>query len=145
MICYYPNIRNGMREMIPYNLSHPQLGIALVHNNINIKIGCSDIKVVSSLTNLALRLDINLKMTPTSHLMNSCTYQLKLVNCIRASIIVQVRVCKDYKTPLQDVQGRPGLVVTHFILLHFFVHHFMRHLLLILPVTTITPWVVSCI
>ena len=56
---------------------------------INIKIGSS--YVVSSVTNLGERLDRNLKMTAlTSHLMSSCSYQLKLVNSIRASLDVQV-------------------------------------------------------
>ena len=60
-------------------------------DNINIKIGSSDINVVSSVTNLGVRLDRNLKMTAqTSHLMSSCAYQLKLVNCIRASFDVQL-------------------------------------------------------
>ena len=60
-------------------------------DNINIKIGSSDINVVSSVTNLGVRLDRNLKMTAqTSHLMSSCVYQLKLVNSIRASLDVQV-------------------------------------------------------
>ena len=60
-------------------------------DNINIKIGSSDINVVSSVTNLGVRLDRNLKMTAqTSHLMSSCAYQLKLVNSIRASLNVQV-------------------------------------------------------
>ena len=60
-------------------------------DNININIGSSDINVVSSVTNLGVRLDRNLKMTTqTSHLMSSCTYQLKLVNSIRASLDVQV-------------------------------------------------------
>ena len=45
-------------------------------DNININIGSSDINVVSSVTNLDMRLDMNLKMTAqTSHLMSSCTYQ----------------------------------------------------------------------
>ena len=60
-------------------------------DNINIKIGFSNINVVSSVTNLRVRLDRNLKMTAqTSHLMSSCAYQLKLVNSIRASLDVQV-------------------------------------------------------
>ena len=60
-------------------------------DNININIGSSDINVVSSVTNLGVRLDRNLKMTTqTSHLMSSCAYQLKLVNSIRASLDVQV-------------------------------------------------------
>ena len=60
-------------------------------DNINIKIGSSDINVVSSVPNLGVRLDMNLKMTAkTSHLMSSCAYQLKLVNSIRASLDVQV-------------------------------------------------------
>ena len=60
-------------------------------DNIIINIGSSDINVVSSVTNLGVRLDMNLKMTAqTSHLMNSCAYQLKLVNSIRASLDVQV-------------------------------------------------------
>ena len=60
-------------------------------DNININIGSSDINVVSSVTNLGVRLYRNLKMTAqTSHLMSSCTYQLKLVNSIRASLDVQV-------------------------------------------------------
>ena len=59
-------------------------------DNININID-SDINVVSSVTNLGVRLDRNLKMTTqTSHLMSSCAYQLKLVNSIRASLDVQV-------------------------------------------------------
>ena len=60
-------------------------------DNINIKIRSSDIKVVSSVTNLGVRLDRNQKNTAhTSHLMSSCTYQLKLVNSIRATLDVQV-------------------------------------------------------
>ena len=60
-------------------------------DNININIGSSDINVVSSVTNLGVRLDRNLKMTAqSSHLMSSCIYQLKLVNRIRASLDVQV-------------------------------------------------------
>ena len=60
-------------------------------DNINIKIGSSDIIVVSSVTNHGVRLDSNLKMTAqTSHLMSLCAYQLKLVNSIRASLDVQV-------------------------------------------------------
>ena len=60
-------------------------------DNININIGSSDINVVSSVTNLGVRLDRNLKMTAqTSDLMRSCAYQLKLVNSIRASLDVQV-------------------------------------------------------
>ena len=60
-------------------------------DNINIKIGSSDIKVVSSVTNLGVRLDRNLQMTAqTPHLMSSCAYQLKLLNSIRASLDVQV-------------------------------------------------------
>ena len=60
-------------------------------DNIIIKIGSSVINVVSSVTNLSVRLDRNLKMTAqTSHLMSCCAYQLKLVNCIRASLDVQV-------------------------------------------------------
>ena len=61
-------------------------------DNININIGSSDINVVSSVTNLSVRLDRNLKMTAqTSHLMSSCGYQLKLVNnSILASLDVQV-------------------------------------------------------
>ena len=60
-------------------------------NNINIKIGSSDINVVSSVTNLGVKLDRNLTMTAqTSHLMSSCAYQLKLVNNIRASLDVHV-------------------------------------------------------
>ena len=60
-------------------------------DNININIGSSDINVVSSVTNLGVRLDRNLKMTAqTSHLLSSCVYQLKLVNSIRASLDVQV-------------------------------------------------------
>ena len=60
-------------------------------DNINIKIGSSDIKEVSSVTNLGVRLDRNLKMTAqTSHLMSSCAYQLKLMTSIRASHDVQV-------------------------------------------------------
>ena len=52
-------------------------------DNINIKIGPSDINVVFSVTNLGVRLDRNLKMTAqTSHLMSSCAYQLRLVNNI---------------------------------------------------------------
>ena len=59
-------------------------------DNININIGSSDINVVSSLTNLGVRLDRNLNMTTqTSHLMSSCAYQLKLVNSIRASLDIQ--------------------------------------------------------
>ena len=59
-------------------------------DNINIKIGSSDINVVSSVTNLGVRLERNLNMTAqTSHLMSSCAYQLKLVNSIRASLDVQ--------------------------------------------------------
>ena len=101
-------------------------------DNIIIKNGSSDINVVSSVNNLGVRLDRNLGMTSqTSHLMNSCAYQLKLVNSIRASLDVQVTervvnaiftsildycnsllavlieqdftACKDYRTPLQDV------------------------------------------
>ena len=61
-------------------------------DNINIKIGSSDINVVSSVTNLGVRLDRNLKMTAqTSHLMSSWAYQLKLVNSIRASLDVHCR------------------------------------------------------
>ena len=60
-------------------------------DNININIGSSDINVVSSVTNLGVRLDRNKKMTTqTSHIMSSCAYQLKLVNSIRASLDVQV-------------------------------------------------------
>ena len=60
-------------------------------DNITIKIGSSDINVVSSVTNLDVRLDRNLKMTAqASHLMSSCAYQLTLVNSIRASLDVQV-------------------------------------------------------
>ena len=45
-------------------------------DNISINIGSSDINVVSSVTNLDMRLDRNLKMTAqTSHLISSCTYQ----------------------------------------------------------------------
>ena len=52
-------------------------------DNINIKIGSSDTNVVSSVTNLGMWIDMNLKMTAhTSHLMGSCAYQLKLVNSI---------------------------------------------------------------
>ena len=54
-------------------------------------IGYSDIKIVSSVTNLGIRLDRNLNITAqTSHIMSSCAYQLKLVNSIRASLDVQV-------------------------------------------------------
>ena len=60
-------------------------------DNINIKIGSSDINVVSSVTNIGVRLDRNLKMTiQTSHLVSSCAYQLKLVDSIRASLDVRV-------------------------------------------------------
>ena len=60
-------------------------------DNININIGSSDTNVVSSVTNLGVRLDRNLKITAqTSHLMSFCAYQLKLVNSIRASLDVQV-------------------------------------------------------
>ena len=86
------------------------LFIAFVHtyyntliDNINIKIGFSDINVVSPVTNLGVRLDRNLKMTAqTSHLMSSCVYQLKLVNSIRASLEVQVaeRVVKAIFTSI---------------------------------------------
>ena len=101
-------------------------------DNINIRIGSSDMNVVPSVTNLGVRLDRSLKMTAqTSHLMRSCAYQLKLVNSIRASLDVQVAeivvnaiftsrldycnscclalqyrilpACKDYRTPQQDV------------------------------------------
>ena len=59
-------------------------------DNINIHIGSSDINVASSVTNLGVRLDRNLKITAqTSHLMSSCAYQLKLVNSIRANHDVQ--------------------------------------------------------
>ena len=68
----------------------PPYYITLV-DNFNIKIGSSDINVVSSVTNLAVRLDRNLKMTAqAAHLMSSWAYQLKLVNSIRASLDVQV-------------------------------------------------------
>ena len=109
----------------------PPYCITLV-DNINIKIGSSDINAVSSVTNLGVPLVRNLKMTAqTSHLMSSCAYQLKLVNSIRASLDVQVAervvtqslhpdwttaihcwlalqyrilpACKDYRTPLLDV------------------------------------------
>ena len=41
-------------------------------DNINIKIGSSDINVVSSVTNLGVMIDKNLKMSAqTSHLMSS--------------------------------------------------------------------------
>ena len=74
------------------------LFIAFVHpyyntlvDNINIKIGSSDINVVCSVTNLGARLDKNLKMTAqTSHLMSFCAYQLRIVNSIRASLDVEV-------------------------------------------------------
>ena len=42
-------------------------------DNINIRMGSSDITVVYSVTNPGVRLDRNLKMTAqTSHLMSSC-------------------------------------------------------------------------
>ena len=60
-------------------------------DNINIKIGSSDINVFSLVTNLGVRQDKNLKITAqTSHLMSSCAYQLKLVNSIRTSLDVRV-------------------------------------------------------
>ena len=60
-------------------------------DNINNKIGSSDINVVFSMTNLGVRIDRNLKMTAqTSHLMSLCAYQLKLVSSIRDSIDVHV-------------------------------------------------------
>ena len=74
-------------------------------DNINIKMGSSDINVVSSVTNLIGRLDRNLKMTAkTSHLMSSCAYQLKLVNSIRASLDVRVaeRVVNEIFTSRLD-------------------------------------------
>ena len=59
--------------------------------NFKIKIGSSDMKVVSSVTNLGVRLDRNLKMTvQTSHIMSSCAYQIVLVNSIQANLNVQV-------------------------------------------------------
>ena len=43
------------------------------------------------MTNLGLKLDMNLKMTAqTSHQMSKCAYQLNLVNIFRASLNVQV-------------------------------------------------------
>ena len=74
-------------------------------DNINIKIGSSDINVGSSVTNLGVRLDSNLKMTAqTSRLIISCAYQLKLVNSIRSSLDVQVaeRVVNAIFTPRLD-------------------------------------------
>ena len=60
-------------------------------DNINMKIGSSDINVFSSVTYLGVQQDRNLKMTPQeSHLMSCCANQLKLVNSIRASLDVQV-------------------------------------------------------
>ena len=79
-------------------------------DNINIKIGSSDINVVSSVTNLDVKLDRNLKMTAqASHLMSSCAQQLKLVNSIRASLNVQVseRVVNIQTRLLQFFVGWP--------------------------------------
>ena len=60
-------------------------------DNMNIKIGASDINVLSSVANLGVRRDRNIKMTTqTSHLMTFCVYQLNPVNNILASLDVQV-------------------------------------------------------
>ena len=68
----------------------PPYYITLV-DNININIGSSDINVVSSVTNLGVRLDRESKndSTQTSHLMKLLV-QLKLVNSIRACLDVHV-------------------------------------------------------
>ena len=85
-------------------------------DNINIKIG-------SSVTNLGVWLDRNLKMTAhTSHLMSFCAYQLKLVNRIRASLDVQVaaRVVNAIFTSRLDYCNSllAGLTVQDFTRLH---------------------------
>ena len=74
-------------------------------DNINIKLRYSDMNVVSTVTNLGVRLYRNLKMIPqTSLLMSSCAYQLKLENSIRACLDVQVaeRVVNDIFTSRLD-------------------------------------------